>query len=200
MDKKPWAYHADLAEDRLIYVAALLIKARRETLLLYDEPGGDTPWGLGCRAYDRSCSLLIRAAELIPWLSMIDSSLRLVFQIGNVPVRFYRGPADTPRTNTLACSYPELRQLQFAFGVEEPNLLWRFAVETNAIGDINHVAFIGTDERGNVQCSWTMPDLEVDVVLPHVAQENKSAGVELHAPKVGVPGVDKTGTEEREDG
>jgi hypothetical protein len=197
--KNPWNYHSDLLQERLVYSSALLIRARRETLDLYDEAGGDTPWGLGCRAYDRTRTLLIRESERVPWLTIIDPSLHLIFGIGSVPVRFYRGPAETPKTNTLGCSYPELKQLQLAFGDDQPDLLlWRFAIETNVLGDVSNITFIGTDETGNIHCSWVMPDTEIEIALPRVETQFKSSGIELPAPKVGLPGTAKKDNKEND--
>lgn len=184
MEKMPWDYHPDLSQEHLVYISALLTRVRRETLELYDEAGGDTPWGFGCRVYDRTRTLLIRESERVEWMSILDPTLHLVFQIGAVPVRFYRGLSDSPKSNTLACSFPELQQLSMVFGNEQPDLLWRIAVETNNIGDVARIVCIGTDESGNVRCSWPIPDVEV--VLPRNVPQQKPSGVELPAPKIGI--------------
>jgi len=181
----PWDHHSDLTEERLQYVADLLTQVRHDAVSTYDVQAGDTPWGLGCRAYDRSRTTLIRKSESIPWLTITDSSLQLVFNIGNVPIRFYRGDPESPKTNTLACSFPELEQLNLAFPNQTADLLWRFAIETDATGYVRRVTFIGTDQNGNVHCSWIAnKPAEVVELRPST---NDSAGVELPSPQVRIP-------------
>lgn len=182
--KMPWSHHYDLSETRLFYLAKLLVECRRSTLELYDEAGGDTPWGLGCRAYDRTRSLIVRAAATQPWLSVLDDSLHLVFQIGSVPVRFYRGLADKPKANTLACDYPELRQLTLAFEDKVDPLIWRFSIETDVLGDVSRIVFIGTNASGDVLCQWDAPNTVFDTDFEADALHESSDGVQIGAPTV----------------
>src|SRR5436853_21012 len=94
----PWEYHSDLSEDRLVVVAGLIADGRRTAVELFDEVAGDNGWTLGCRAFQFGRARILRAVDSgeYHWLTAIDRSLQLIFKIGEVPIRIYRGDADEP--------------------------------------------------------------------------------------------------------
>lgn len=186
--QSPEDFHSDLTETRINAIADLLIETRNEAVELFDEMGGDTSWGLGCRIYDRSRSRIIQAASEWDWLSILDSTLHLVFKIGVVPVRFYRGTADDPTAKTLSQSYPELQQLSLAFpSASSDELIWRFAVEAEADGKALRVFFAGMTKSGEVRCQWMR---NADEIVGHVVEFDQyeiGDGVELPAATVELP-------------
>ena len=108
----PWDYHADLIEERLIAVAQLIADGRQAAVELFDEEAGDNGWTLGCRAFQFGRARILRAVDenTHPWLGVIDRTLQLVFTVGEVPMRIYRGEADEPTDRTRRQSHHELRQ------------------------------------------------------------------------------------------
>ncbi len=191
MAEFPWDYHSDLSKERLIYLGALFVQVRSETMTLHDAKGGDTPWSLGCRAYARTCTALARASQEIDWLAMLDTSLRCVFKVGSVPVRFYRGDPEEPNKRTLVTTFPELQQRPLV-GLEssDADLLWRFALETGPSGEITNVTFIGVDEGANIgvdeganiHCAWEVPCFNVMSFRRHAG--DLAEGVDLPRPKI----------------
>jgi hypothetical protein len=131
----PWDFHPALSEDRLRLCARLLANARRDALALAAYEMGDDSWSVGCRAYAFGRHRLLRVAESGShnWLRVLDDSHHFVFLIEDVPVRFYRGPADDPTARTLRRQEVEARQLGLALGDDVADgLVFRLAVETTA--------------------------------------------------------------------
>jgi len=192
----PWDYHPDLTEDRLTAVAALIVEGRQTAVELFDEEAGDNGWTLGCRAFQFGRHRILRAVdgEEYPWLGVIDRSLQLIFKIGEVPVRIYRGEADDPTDRTLRQSLNELRQLGFSFDERDEGreLAYRFAVETDLDGSVLAVKFVGL--RGETAVlNWDVP---IEGVGGGGAVGSPATEpVELEAPAVGVRGrASKTGS------
>ena len=156
----PWEYHPDLTEERILAIASLIAAARNTALELFDERAGDDGWTLGCRAFQFARAQILRAADNdeYDWLDILDRSRRLVFKIGGVPVRIFRGEADEPTDRTLRQSYDELRQLSFIFEMEDDgrSLAYRFAVETDIDGTLLAIKFVGL--RGEFAVlNWDIP-------------------------------------------
>lgn len=99
----PWDIHPALTADRLAVCARLLASARRDALAMASYELGDDPWSVGCRAYSFGRRRLARAAQSGQhnWLGILDDTHHFVFLIEDVPVRFYRGPAEEPSSRTL---------------------------------------------------------------------------------------------------
>lgn len=191
----PWDYHKDLQEDRINTIAELLIQIRLQVMAEYAPLQGDTGWGVGCKAYDRCRSQIIRMAMTTTWLKILDASMHLIFSIGEVPVRMYRGDADEPTDRTLAQSLPELDQLAMAFPGADEQLIWRFAVETGADGLVSRVIFCGLTESGEVRCKWERQgDEPIGSAIETAA--TSGSGVELPKPKVGIPTLPKVASGE----
>jgi hypothetical protein len=193
----PWEFHGDLTEDRLVSVARMIVDGRQAAVELYDEEIGDNGWTLGCRAFQFGRARILRAVDegAHDWLRAIDRSLQLVFTIGEVPVRIYRGEADEPTGRTLRQGLHELRQLSFSFGERDDGreLAYRFAVETGVDGSAISVKFVGL--RGETAVlNWDVP-LEGRSFGGAVGRPASEA-VELEAPSVSVrdrEGETKTG-------
>lgn len=182
----PWDYHRDLTEERLTTVALLIVDGRQTAVELFDEEAGDNGWTLGCRAFQFGRARILRAVDgqEYPWLGLIDRSLQLIFTIGEVPIRIYRGEADDPTDRTLRQSNNELRQLGFSFDERDEgrDLAFRFAVETDVDGSVLAVNFVGL--RGETAVlNWEVP---IDSALGGAIGVPATEPVELDAPAVGV--------------
>ncbi len=191
----PWQVHPDLTRERLIVIAQLIAQGRNDAVVWHNAEIGDDSWVLGCRAFQLSRYQIISAAETgnLPWLEIVDGSKHLVFKIGKVPVRFYRGLAEEPTGRTLRQTYPELNQLSLVFPDERRELAYRFAVETDLDGSVSEIKFVGLLGDSPV-LSWTVPLENMPVSVFPVAPP--AGGVELDAPVVRIPGKeqDETGT------
>lgn len=121
----PWDIHPALTADRLAVCARLLASARRDALAMASYELGDDPWSVGCRAYSFGRRRLARAAQSGQhnWLGILDDTHHFVFLIEDVPVRFYRGPAEEPSSRTLRRAQDEANQLTLALGVVAKNVV-----------------------------------------------------------------------------
>ena len=196
MSKKfPWDYHPDLTEDRLVTVARMIVDGRQTAVELFDEEAGDNGWTLGCRAFQFGRARILRAVDeaKYSWLDVIDRTLQLIFTVGEVPIRIYRGEAEEPTDRTRRQSLTELKQLGFSFDDRDEgrDLLFRLAVETDSDGSVLAVKFVGL--RGETAVlNWNVP-LALDATTGAVGRP-ASDSVELEAPSVGVRTRDtKTG-------
>jgi hypothetical protein len=191
----PWEYHRDLTEDRLIAVARLIADGRQTAVELFDEEAGDNGWTLGCRAFQFGRARILRAVDdgAYNWLGVIDRTLQLVFTIGEVPVRMYRGEAEEPTDRTRRQSFNELRQLGFSFDDRDEgrDLAFRFAVETEIDGSVVAIKFVGL--RGETAVlNWDVP-IELGTLAGGVGQP-ATESVELAPPSIAVRGQEsKTG-------
>lgn len=183
----PWDYHADLTEERVVAVAQMISDGRQMAVELFDEEAGDDGWTLGCRAFQFGRARILRAGDSdeYPWLAVIDRTLGLIFTIGEVPVRIYRGVADEPTDRTQRQSFNELRQLGFSFGERDEGreLAYRYAVETDLDGSVMAIKFVGLSGQTAV-LNWEVPiNLTPDTgTVGRAATES----VDLDAPLVGV--------------
>jgi len=187
MNKTPQFHHPDLSDDRLQYLADLMVKVRHDTLELYDEVGGDDPWSHGCRAYARTKSNIVKESENLEWLKVLDASLQFVFAIGEVPIRFYRGAPEKPNEKTMRRSFSELNQLSLNFTNEvAASLAWRFAIETDIDGEVSQVSFFGSSLDKSIVCRW---DANIHEFVTDISSElvQPIEGVNLDAPMVTIP-------------
>jgi hypothetical protein len=187
----PWDLNSGLSGERLIKIGKLIQAGRDQALDRFDASIGCTGWTAGCEAFAFQRYEIIRAATDTDWLEILDESMRFVFSVGGVPVRFYRGEPDEPNLRTLEQTFPELNQLSL-FGPEELSKLgngrvYRFAVETDVDGSLTAVSFVVLDGEAPVLV-WPIPlDGSVTKIAPLwvVGEE----GVELPPPTVGKPGA-----------
>ncbi len=116
---------------------------------------------MGCRAYAFGRTRLRRVAEAGThrWLRVLDGSHHFVFLIEDVPVRFYRGPADEPTARTLRRQEGEAQQLGLALGeAAADGLVFRLAVEAEAGSAVSRVVFLALrGEEGTAECAWEVP-------------------------------------------
>lgn len=185
----PWDYHPDLTEERLKTVAAMLVDGRHAALERYDEEAGDNGWTHGCRAFQFCRHRVLQAIDAgdLSWLTAIDRTLQLIFKIGDVPVRIYKGEAEDPTERTLKQSFGEIRQLEMMMFSEHEasrGLIYRFAVETDVDGSVLSVKFVGL--RGDAAVLiWDVP-LEGVAAFAGTIGRAATASVELAPPSVGV--------------
>ncbi len=194
-DQKPWDLNADLTDDRLRVIAGLIVQARHDALDRHDPEMGDNAWVYGCRAYQWSCDRIVKAdqAGTYDWLSIADAGLKFVFKIGGVQVRFYRGLPEEPSHRTLGRSFDEFNQLSLLAWLDHPHshLVWRFAVETDEDGDVFQISFVGFDLNDAPVCIYPVPLTDAARTLIPVEAAPDDEGVEIPAPKVGVPNTRK---------
>ena len=187
----PWDYHSDLTAERLTIIAQLIADGRQVAIELFDEEAGDSGWTLGCRAFQFGRVRILRTADSgkYPWLDVIDRTLQLVFKIGEMPVRIYRGGADEPTDRTMRQSLVELKQLslQFAEHDEGRALAYRFAIETDIDGSVLAVKFVGLRGKTAV-LNWDVP-LDLAVSAAGTVGRAATDSVKLTAPAVGVRGI-----------
>ena len=156
----PWDYHVELTKERIVTVASLIVDGRQLAVELFDNEAGDNGWTLGCRAFQFGRFRILRAVDdgMYDWLGAIDRTLQLIFTIGGVPVRIYRGEAQEPTDRTRRQSNNELRQLGFSFDERDEgrDLAFRFAVETDLDGSVLAINFVGL--RGETAVlNWEVP-------------------------------------------
>ena len=185
--KFPWDYHPDLAEDRIITIARMIVDGRQAAVELFDEEAGDNGWTLGCRAFQFGRARILRAVDdsSYDWLGLIDRTLQLIFTIGEVPIRIYRGEAEEPTDRTMRQSLSELRQLGFSFDERDEgrDLLFRLAVETDIDGSVLAMKFVGL--RGETAIlNWDIP-IESSAGSGAIGRP-ATESVELESPNVGV--------------
>lgn len=105
-----------------------------------------------------------------------------------MPIRFYRGSIKRPPLRTLANNVQELTQLSLAFATEPDeyrNLKWRFAIETDFLGEPSAVIFAGlAGEEGAVVYHWKLP-FETENIELNMGVIRVDDVVELPAPTVG---------------
>lgn len=157
----PWDIHPALTADRLAVCARLLASARRDAFAMASYELGDDPWSVGCRAYSFGRRRLARAAQSGQhnWLGILDDTHHFVFLIEDVPVRFYRGPAEEPSNRTLRRAQDEANQLTLALGEDAAaGLIFRLAIETASSGEVQRAVFLALrGEEGMAECFWPVP-------------------------------------------
>jgi len=196
--ERPSNVHPDLTDERLQALATFFASTRSSVVALHDPLAGDDAWALGCRGFARWRNLLVNKSKSgeWPWFKVLDSSKRCVFAIGNVPFRFYRGKPKRAPSRTLTQSAPELAQLSLAFSMDDMQyreLRWRFAIETDFLGEPDKVIFaaLAKDESAPVY-HWAIPfDKVDDDVKLDVRDEDM---IDLPEPNVIVPIIKKKET------
>ena len=184
----PWDYHPDLTEARLKAVARMIVDGRHTALELYDEEAGDNGWTLGCRAFQFGRARILRAIESgdYHWLTAIDPTLQLIFKVGEVPVRIYRGDSEEPTNRTLRQSLCELNQLSLLFSEEDEgrDLAYRFAIETDVDGSVLAIKFVGLRGESAI-LNWDVP-LDDALAFTGIVGRAASESIEVPAPLVGL--------------
>ena len=181
---EPWRKYPDLTKDRLSVIATIIRDVRHGCVLLHEPAKGDGPWGLGCRAYERTCAAIRKAVIRYDWLRILPetSSLGFSFAVGNVPFRFYRGDPDELPYHYQLKSYGEIHHLQLLLaldtGFQEIDGALRFAVETDGSQEVSSVTLVEVDRGGNPRDSYQIP-----------FDEGESNVVTIETPPVDLPPV-----------
>lgn len=202
MIKTPSEIHSCLTNERIDQIGQLIARVRAENLDAAEVR--DNGWSIGCRAYTWVCSEILTQAKSTDWLSVVDSSLRFIGQIGSVQFSFYKGMAEKPKSNiySRAQSHPELRQNSLLFeDLPIPEkLVWAFAVETDLEGTTTNIEFFGMSESGDVVASRTVPIFNIPANLVSVSND-ESVPVDLPPASASLPKArkDKVSSEEVHD-
>jgi hypothetical protein len=181
---EPWQNYPDLSKDRLSAVATIIRNVRHGVVLLHEPDEGDGPWSLGCRAYERTCAAIRKAAINYSWLRTLPEThtLGFSFAIGAVPFRFYRGNPDEPPYNYQFKSYGEIHHLQLCLeldrGFHPLDGVLRLAVETDGSHEVSAVTLVEMDDGGNPRESYQVP-----------FDEGESNIVSIQTPPVDLPPV-----------
>lgn len=191
---QPWDYHEDLTQDRLVVIALLLQRARRNAADRFEPEIGDTDLSLGLDAYLYGKHEIEIAAysDEYPWLEVINSSLRFQFRIGHVLMRFWRGDIYEPRDNIVLPTDEETllieQQGTLDLGDEDfaAGLIFRINVVSDPKGNLLEAHFVAY--RGSIaECVWSIPFKDAAPLLSGL-QPDLPKGPELAAPTVGPPG------------
>jgi hypothetical protein len=187
----PWDFHSDLTEARLGEVAQLIAGGRDAAMEIYDPERGFNGWLLGCCAYQFGRFRIERAVEdgVLPWLGLMRGTRHFIFQIGSVPVRFYRDDPDEPSEKVLRQSELEVRQLTLALSGDEAldGTSFRLVVETGIGGELLRIVFLAL-RGGAAALVWNVPLRRDGVRAPPVpvGSAPRDEGVALPAPSVTV--------------
>lgn len=188
----PWERHEDLSMERLVRIANEIVRVREDALLAHEPEKGDRPWGYGCRALERQIDAIKKLAEVEPWLTILEEGRHFVFQVGSVPMRFYKGHASKPKPNSLQQRVPELTAQQRAFPfAEDQHWIWRFAIETEVTGRVARIVAVevslstkgGKEKVIDVRSLWEVP-LGGNVSTVASVSSMKREGKQLDKPKV----------------
>jgi hypothetical protein len=131
--------------------------------------------------------MLARAGDhLWPWLKVIQPPLEFIFKVGDVPLRFFSGDAESPKAHHLDATQLELIQLNLVFGDANADMLWRIVVEADAAGLAERVVLIGAHSTNNIECWYAIPPLDDSVTFwGDLGTTNKIArGIDLPSAQV----------------
>ena len=133
---RPWEYHQELTEERLVRVAQLLALGRGSAVDRFDPTIGDDNWTLGVCAYNYGCFRISQAAGTLgfEWLGVIDPGKHFQFSIGGVPMRFWRGDPAEPTAKIVIATPREQLLLDLEPGVPTAGVLFRVGVTTDIDG------------------------------------------------------------------
>jgi hypothetical protein len=187
-----------MSAERLVAVAQLLASGRGRALDRHEPAIGCDAWTLGVEAFNFGRHAINKAAGTsgFEWLTVPDSSRRLQFRMGDVPMRFYRGLATDPNPRMLLEAPIELEQYPLPLGAAAllDGCKFRIAVETDDDGEIVQISFVAI--RGvSVETIWPIPYEDAAPLLVGLGPE-RAAGRALPAPVVGLIGDrdDRAGT------
>ena len=184
-EMRPWEYHPELIEDRLVKVAQLLALGRGVAVDRFDPTIGDDNWTLGVCAYNYGCFQIEQAAGKpgFEWLGVIDASKHFQFSIGGVPMRFWRGDPAEPTTKISVATPLEQLLLDLEPGEPTAGVLFRIGVTTDIDGALLTASFVAlrNDEPETV---WRLPLAEADPLIVPLDDE-RPEGRELPPPSVG---------------
>lgn len=182
---RPWDYHAEFVEERLVKVAQLLALGRGSAVDRFNPAIGDDNWTLGVCAYNYGCFQISRAAGTpsFEWLGVIDPGKHFQFSIGGVPMRFWRGdPADPTAKISVATPFEQLL-LDLEPGVPTAGMLFRIGVTTDEEGALLGASFVAL-RNDQPEAVWPLPLAEAEPLIV-LLDDSRPEGRELPPPFVG---------------
>lgn len=184
--KHPWELNPALKSEYIKQLASFIREVRDDVIDRHDDELGDTARSTGLRAYECCRSRIIRAASSVDgyrWLGVVTDDGRFTFSIDSVPVRLYRGRANSPEERRLIPSTEALSQMSLLpvqIGCSA-SILWFFAIEVDEFRYVERVTFTGFLD--GVQVSyWEIPLDEkvtamsdIDAKLPEPVKTEKAS-------------------------
>lgn len=208
-DLKPWDLEPDLAPDRLQWIARQFVAVRRQAVEDFSPAKGDNRWSHGCTCYARQSAVILKAALSgdYPWLRVIDPSLKFVFSVGAVLLRFFKGDVENPGTN-LRESFPELRvrqrsldlgqgQLSLIPANDVARMAWLIAVWTDDAGLATSVSIAAYSPTEELILSYEIPFDEAGALSP-VSPLPPPPPVPIAPPSVSAPDEKKATSDDAE--
>jgi hypothetical protein len=182
---RPWEYHPELTEERLVQIAQLLELGRGDAVDRHDPTIGGDGWTLGVCAYNYGCFQISRAAGTpgFEWLRVINPSKHFQFSVGCVPMRFWRGDPSDPTSKIVAAT--EFEQLLLDLEPERPiaGVLFRISVTTDFDGALLGASFVAL-RNGEPETVWPLPLADAAPLIVAIG-DDKPAGRDLSPPPVG---------------
>ena len=200
LQKKPSEIHPCLTDERIDIIGHLIARVRSDNLDSSDDR--DNGWSIGCRAHAWISNEIQAYSDNVPWLSIVDPTLRFIAKIDSVEFSFYKGVAKRPKRNIFsrAQSHPELRQRTLFFGDPLPErLVWAYAIETDYEGATTNVEFFGMSESGEVVASRVVPIHDASSGVVEITA-NESEPVELPPATPHLPSTKKDKADSEEHG
>jgi hypothetical protein len=160
----PSEYHRDLTEDRLVFLAGLILE---QVYLTYEtnDSDYDDAWVQGCAIFGRVKNLFIELgmASDPSWLTLAKIGMDITPMIGAIPFRFATDNPEAPRKERiLEQSSQEIEQLGFAFEAEGDSLSstgiykWRWYIKKSYFPeDSPTVHFVGLNDADVPICIWS---------------------------------------------
>ncbi len=144
---EPWNSHSELTQSRLSILADEIRRVRRECVELHDPEVGDTTWGLGSRAYERTVFALTRLTDKFDWITVNPEAQHLAFSfnIGSVPMRYFRGDPEDPPSKF--CHHSDGEQYCFEFyGMPTAKGVYRVVAKVDSTLQVEGVSLIEIDD------------------------------------------------------
>lgn len=160
---EPSKKYPALTVERLSRIATLIRRVRQECVDLYEPEKGDGPWSLGSRVYERTFFEIKELAKIeTSWLGINKEfhALQFSFNIGPVPLRYFRGDPEDPPSRYLARTDGELFQLQYCIHFDDRpavDSMLRLAVEVDSTRQAAAVFLIEIDEYKEVIGQYRIP-------------------------------------------
>lgn len=188
---RPWHYHQELTEERLVKVAQLLALGRGSAVDRFDPTIGDDTWTLGVCAYNYGCFRIGQAAGKFgfEWLGVIDPGKHFQFSIGGVSMRFWRGDPAEPTAKIVVATQREQLLLDLEPGVPTAGVLFRIGVTTDIDGALLGASFVAL-RNDQPETVWPLPLSEATPLIILLGDE-QAEGRDLPPPAVGDLGDDE---------
>jgi hypothetical protein len=123
-----------------------------------------------------------------------SSGLAFTFYVGNVPMKFYRGKAEQPKTSSLRSGVREmLAQSRLDFLEEEiqgegnAGWFWLMAIDTDVDGRVLDVVVFQANANRDIRNEWSVP-LDGRVVAVSTVSDVRRDGVDQEPADIGIPG------------